>query len=199
MKRYNKILLVSFLSIFSLVAKAQAGKTKQSHKFTIYQQPTKTIIDFLKWYRNNLGIQGNLLKTNPNLPKDTVAYYSVNFLETEKYLSKLQSTGFISDKYINKWRVYFKKCEQNLKENPQPNDGPADGFDFDFIMLGQEYNDDLDIIEKAKIKSLIISNKNAIIKLYFSFGNEIIYNLTQYGDKWQIDDITRKHLPSTLK
>lgn len=162
----------------------------QTDNYSLDKQPAKTIIDFLKWYRINQDIQGGLVNNADGKTLDSTKFFSVNFEGTEKYLSQLKSTGFISEKYLDKWREYFKKCEDDFKKN-RYNEPPIEGFDYDFIMLSQEFDEDLKNVEKSKIVSQSILNDNAIIKIYFPNGNKLIYKLTKHADKWIIDDIAR--------
>lgn len=167
-----------------------------STKYSLDTQPVKTIIDFLTWYKNHQNIQEGLVNNirpdtydshaNINI-YDSTTFYSVNFNATDKYLKKLESTGYISDNYLSKWREYFKKCDKHFHENPM-NDGPPTGFEYDFVMLSQ-YDDDLNNLEKSKINSQFITNNNATINLYFESGHKRIYKLIKQINKWVIDDI----------
>jgi len=156
---------------------------------TFQKQPAKTIIDFLKWYRLRQDtITNNLVNNNDGTEQEN---YSVNFEETEKYLSNLKSTNFISDKYLNIWRNYFKKCDVNFQNHPQKDQAPV-GFEYDFIMLSQDYEDDLNDCEKSTIISQELKKDRAIIKVNFPHGNCLSYNLSKLNDKWLIDDIYRE-------
>lgn len=105
------------------------------------EQAGKTIIDFLKWYRKNMNRLGDFeLVNNFKLRTyDSTKFYSVNFEETEKYLSEIKKGGYVSEMYLKNQRTYFKKCDENFKKNPQ-NDGAPAGFDFDLITLGNGYD-----------------------------------------------------------
>ncbi|HEX8514565.1 MAG TPA: hypothetical protein VF868_00090 [Bacteroidia bacterium] len=157
----------------------------------IDEQPAKTIIDFLKWYRDHQTIQGGLVNNASNDKYDSTKYYSVNYEATEKYLTDLKTTGFISPKYIDKWREYFKKCEKNFEANPS-NDGPPEGFEYDFVMLSQETEDNLKDLEKTQITDSKISENTSVVNLHFINGDNLQYRLTKTNDKWLIDDIERK-------
>src|ERR1035437_9904288 len=81
----------------------------------------RTVLSFLKWYKNNYE---NIYKieTVNNIPSssnyDSTKFYSVNFEGTENYLKYMKSSGYISDKYLDYWRAYFKKCDDDFKKNP---------------------------------------------------------------------------------
>ena len=163
-------------------------KINRKEFYSIDQQPAKTIIDFLKWYKINrnrlVGIE--TVKNVPNSENyDSTKFYSVNFEGTEKYLSELKRSGFISDKYIGSWREYFKKCDENFKINPR-NDGPAEGFDFDFITWTQEYEETLANINKTKVLNEQIINDKAMLVIDL-YGMKLGYWLTKINDKWIID------------
>ncbi len=159
--------------------------------YSFDKQPAKTIMDFLKWYRDHMNIQTGLVNNSNGDTHDSTKFYTVNFEATENYLSVLKSTEFISDRYVEKWRGYFKKCDKDFRDNPT-NDGPPDGFEYDFIMLSQEYDEDLENLEKSKIVSQSELANNATIRIHFPNGNKLIYILSKYEGHWRIDDIVRE-------
>jgi hypothetical protein len=160
--------------------------------FALDEQPAKTIIDFLKWYRDNENkVGGGWVNNASNETYDSTKFYSVNFEATEKYLTELKLTGFISDKYIDKWREYFKKCDKDFKDNPS-NDGPPEGFEYDLIMLSQETEENLKHLEKTQVVESKITDNTALLNLHFINGDNMQYKLTKDNDKWLIDDIERK-------
>ena len=164
----------------------------QADNYSLDEQPIKTIIDFLKCYRDNEGkVGGGWVNNSTNETYDSTKYYSVNFVATEKYLADLKATGFISDLYLEKWREYFKRCEQDFKANPS-NDGPPEGFEYDFIMLSQETEENLKHLEKTQVVECKITDNTAFINLHFINGDNMQYKLTKDNDKWLIDDIERK-------
>lgn len=196
MKRYLTIFTFTILSACSSNNNGQnevsiTSDTEthvQSNKNSLDSQPAKTIIDFLKWYRDHMEIQIGLVSNSNDEIYDSTKFYTVDFEATENYLSILKSTGYISDKYIDKWRKYFEKCDISFKENPS-NDGPPEGFEHDFIMLSQEYEEDLINVEKSKIIFQSVFEENATIKLNFPNGSNLTYKLTRHGEDWKIDDI----------
>lgn len=131
MKRYSIIASLIFIA-------ACSSSDKQ------IKEPSETVISFLKWYTENMKTVGNInmVNNNGNMIVDSTKLYSVNFDSTEKYLAALKKSGFISDKYISKWREHFKEVDSDFKANPQY-DGPPEAFNFDLIMCSQEYDDDL--------------------------------------------------------
>lgn len=49
-----------------------------------------------------------LVTNNGNETPEPDKPYSVNFSETEKYIAALKASGFISEKYVENTRAYFK-------------------------------------------------------------------------------------------
>jgi hypothetical protein len=199
----NKTVSIIWILVFLIACSSNKNENNNSDNnsdtltdfntgnYSLNEQPVKTIVDFLKWYRVSQSKIGRGMVNNAtNETWDSTKFYSVNFEATEKYLLNLKSSGFISEKYIDKWRNYFKKCDQDFKANPS-NDGPPDGFDYDLVMLSQEEEQPLKTIENAKVISQSILNNNATIKMYFPSGDKYIYRLTKSVGKWEIDDIER--------
>lgn len=199
------MIIVYFLTIltaFSCYKKSgqkidKTNTTVSTIKNIVDQEPVKTVKEFLKWYRDNekrLGTFG--MVNNCSTIYDSTKYYSVNFKSTEKYLTEMKKSGFISDKYINKWRQYFKKCETDFKNNPQF-DGPPEGFEYNFVMWSQEYEEDLANIDKSKIIKQKIDRNKSNLTLEFPSNTKLIYWLTNENNKWFIDDIENEHTPHT--
>lgn len=162
---------------------------EESH--SIRQQPAKTIMGFLTWYRDNQVIQTfKLVDNSNNIPFDPTLFYAVNFSETERYLAALKASGYVSEKYLDQWRAYFKKCDREFTKNPA-NDGPPEGFEYDFIMLSQDYEDDLRDLEQAKVLTQFVFEKRAYAKIRFLHGNILTYELSKEGKDWKIDRIFR--------
>ena len=167
----------------------------QTANYPLTEQPVKTIVDFLKWYRDHPDVQQPMVNNSTNEPFDSTKFYSVNFDATEKYLKALTASGFISDVYVAKWRRHFKKLDDNFKKNPS-NEGPPDGFDYDLVMLSQEYDEDLKNVEKSTVASQTVSGDHAVIKMNFTNGGGLTYTLSkQSSGNWLIDDIEAENLP----
>jgi hypothetical protein len=155
-----------------------------------YNSPaTKTVVNFLKWYRDNMDRLAKIEMLN-NYPssEDSTKYYSVNFEGTEQYLTELKNSGYISDQYIATWRQYFVKCENDFKRIRQ-REGPPEGFEFDFIMWSQTYDDDLPNIEKANVRKYRENKDKASLILEFPSSMKIGYSLRSENGKWLIYDI----------
>jgi hypothetical protein len=151
-------------------------------------QPANTIIQFLRWYRHNVKEinQINLLTHSSN--PDSSQYLVVNMAATEEYLGKLQRSGFVSDKYIDMWRRYFKSVDDDLRKNPQTST-PVKGLDFDFVMWSKDFDDDLAKIEKSTVEYQSVVNNQATIVIGLPTVGRVKYKIAKEGDKWQIDEI----------
>ena len=177
------LLLLSFLFFFSACSSPEKKE----------QQPEKVITYFLNWYKDNMHSLGKieLVNNSNNTTYDSTKFYTVNFDSTEKYLTAFKKSGFVSGKYIDQWRQYFKRCDDQFKKNPQ-NDGPATGFEFDFVMWSQDYEEALDNLDKMNFSDKEIKNDHCIVTANFSSGMKIKYWLTLENGKWLIDDIQNK-------
>jgi hypothetical protein len=152
------------------------------------QQPANTIIQFLRWYRSNVKQLKQIQLVTHSANPDSAQYFVVNMPATEKYLSELQKSGFVSDKYIDSWRAYFQENAEELKKNPQTT-GPFKGFNFDFVMWSKDYDEDLAKIEKSTVESQTVANNQASITIGLPTTGKIKYRISKQGDKWLIDDI----------
>jgi hypothetical protein len=151
-------------------------------------QPANTIIQFLRWYRNNVKeIKQIQLLTHSSNP-DSSQYLVVNMPATEQYLAKLQSSGFVSDKYVDMWRRYFKSMDDDLRKNPQTNT-PVKGLDVDFIMWAKDFDDDLAKIEKSTVEYQSVVSNQATIVIGLPTVGRIKYRIGKEGNKWQISEI----------
>lgn len=183
------IVFLVTIYIFPAVAVNVIDPESFTDSLPTIDQPTKTIVDFLDWYRHSAYYHSNAFVNNVAQEySDTAKYYSVNFIETEKYLDTLKATGWISEKYIVQWRQYFTDCQKEFDKNPQ-NDGPPYGFDADLIMLSQEYEEDLDHLEKCRVAGLIVTGAKATVVIEFYTGRRMKYLLSMNNGIWQIDDI----------
>lgn len=154
--------------------------------------PDQTVLNFLNWYKNNgRNLANNLVLNSSGENWDSTKFYAVNFPATETYLKILTSTNMLSGKYADKWRDYFKKCDQNFKANPQ-NDGPPEGFEYDFIVFSQE-DPGLDDLSKAKFEVTERSNTQSHVLVKFPSDYQYKYWLSKDGQFWKIDDIEPLH------
>jgi hypothetical protein len=180
---------------FLLVLSACSGNVAETKNAdTVSAKPIqKRVVDFLKWYRNNFDTVNSYATVNNFPPSDSTKYYSVNFEETNKYLQALKKSGFVSSQYLETWQRYFETCDEKFKEIHQ-NDGPPEGFEYDFVTLSQEYQDILADIDHVKIlhADSITDTSNAAnidIELY---GYHYEYKLIREQHVWLINEIVNK-------
>jgi hypothetical protein len=147
-----------------------------------------TIVNFLKWYAQNVNrlSQINLVKNNGT--NDTTKYYSVDFPATEMYLNELKKTGFISDQYLNYWRNYFKNADDYFKASPQ-NEGPPEGFDYDLVMLSQDIDEDLKNADRVRVISRTTNGIHLTKDIIFPSGQQLLFSLSRQNNAWLIDKI----------
>ena len=155
--------------------------------------PETTVINFLNWYKEKEQIIEKIeLINNFTGSFDSTKFYSINFDNTNKYLNLFKTSGFVSNTYVKKWQDYFIESDKELKANPQ-NDGVPDGFDYNFVMCSQDWDDALKQLDKIKIVKREIRNKNAIVIVQFNsemYSNyQLEYNLTNDNNIWLIDEI----------
>jgi hypothetical protein len=82
----------------------------------IESSPETTILNFFKWYKDNgINLVNDLVLNNSGGTWDSTKFYAVSFPATEKYLKTPTEKGMVSNKYVDKWRDYFKKCDQHFK------------------------------------------------------------------------------------
>ncbi|HVE61147.1 MAG TPA: hypothetical protein VNA26_04970 [Chitinophagaceae bacterium] len=189
MKCLKSLITFCFLTIFVSCISNEDNKPKEdrltSENASDTKNPETVVHNFLKWYKNN-DVRLNSIPLIKGGAPDTTTFYSVDFTQTEKYLSELKKSGFLSDKYLNDLRTYFKSSNDSLKKYPQ-NDGPAYGFDFDFIMQSQDYMDIMENIDSLKILSKKISGNSATIIIDRLPKMKMAYGLSKQGNTWLID------------
>ncbi len=179
-------ILITVLSIVS--CKNDSPKTYNQFNPEITEiLPEQTVINFLKWYRDNEERVNKIRYIRGGL-KDTTTFYRIDFKAADKYFSELKKSNFLSDVFINDLRDYFKKGDENFVNRPQ-NDGPPDYFDFDLIMKSQDYMDVWTNLDKATVIEKEVSNNTAYIELLFNGNYKTKYCLTKTNGKWLIDNI----------
>jgi hypothetical protein len=182
------IIFILFIGMLVACTRNQNQETAAAETFMETElSPEGTVVNFLKWYRDNDTSLANDLVLNNGEGRDTSKNYAVNFPATEKYLQTLKSTGMISVSYIDKWRYYFKSCELHFIQQPSK-EGPPPGFDYDFILQSQE-DPGLDELDKVKFELLDkeLNSEQVIIK--FPSGYQYKYFLSRSDRHWLIDDI----------
>jgi hypothetical protein len=151
-------------------------------------QAAATVINFYKWYRSHRSIQGCLVNNACGQAPDSTKFYSVNFEATEHYLAILKQSGFVSDVYLATQRTRFKESDQNFKKYPVY-DGPPEGFDYDFIMNAQDFETELNTVEKATVSEASGSDAAKKITLRFTTGTYLSFDLSRIRNTWYINKI----------
>jgi hypothetical protein len=160
------------------------------------KQPAASLFNFLTWYRAHSSELKKIEIVTHSTHPDSAKYYVVNEEGTEKYLDELKKSGFVSDKYIARWRAYFNKCSEELRKTPQT-ELPLKGLDFDFVMLSKDCDEDLKRIEKSTVDHQKIANDEGSVTVGLPTVGRLRYWIEKQDDgKWAIVDI--KDLRSAL-
>ena len=140
----------------------------------------ETVLAFLKWYNQNEMALSKIekVKTVEGEP------YALNKAGTEEYLAKLKSSGFISDVYLDNERADFSELEKGYLANPEF-DGPPSGFDYDRVLLAQDWND----LDQAKIVSKEQNANEATVVA--EIGGQLKLKLVAENGNWFIASIER--------
>jgi hypothetical protein len=166
--------------------KNNAGATPDS--LNVISDQTALLKNYFSWYNDHMKelYKFNLVKNCPN-NGDTTQVYRVDFNETEKWLKAFQSSGFVSDNFISKWRAYFAKCDEELIAE-QAWDGPPSGFDYDFIYNSQDDGPTNEQLQNATLlKSEMKDGKAGVSFLVPGYYDTIKRVLEKSPDgKWKI-------------
>ena len=152
------------------------------------KQPAGTILSFLRWYRSNVNELKKIELVTHAANPDSARYYVVNMEGTEKFLGALQQSGFVTDSYLNRWRAYIRKCNDDLKKTPTT-DVSATGLDFDLVMLARDYDDDLNGIERSTVDNVKLADDQGSVTLGLPTVGHLKYWITKQDGKWLIEDI----------
>ena len=196
MKRLLYILSITCLASIYVINIFPENNSNNTYEYLSPKVDTakivgRTVLSFLKWYKNNYE---NIYKIEilNNMPAssnyDSTKFYSINFEGTENYLKYMKSSGYISDKYLARWRAYFKKYDDDFKNNPV-NDGPPYGFDLDFVLITQEIDYAFEKIKTAVFTKVVIKDNEAEVRLTIDKDWAYKYVLTFDGKNWLIDSI----------
>ena len=186
---------------FALAACSSADKTKMpniGNNFAVdaippsdqafNKQPAASILNFLRWYRAHSSDLKKIEIVTHSANPDSAKYYVVNAAGTEQYLDELKKSGFVSDKYIARWRAYFNMYTEKLKKAPQT-EAPINGLDFDFVMLSKDCEEDLKRIEKSTVDHQKIANDEGSITVGLPTVGRLKYWIEKQDGKWMIVDI----------
>ena len=192
----------NLLILFSILI-LSCGKTKNTESETTELSEKKIdslkvesnesltikIKEFINWYGKNQTklSQIELVNNSHNEIIDTTKFYSVNFENTEKYLTEFKKSGLFSEKYIESQRKYFKDCESDFIAEPE-NDGPPSGFDYDIVMKSQDFEIE-ELIRDLKVKNLTVTENTAKLTADFGIYYKLNFTLSKENEVWKIDDI----------
>ena len=192
----------NLLILFSILI-LSCGKTKNTESETTELSEKKIdslkvesnesltikIKEFINWYGKNQTklSQIELVNNSHNEIIDTTKFYSVNFENTEKYLTEFKKSGLFSEKYIESQRKYFKDCDSDFIAEPE-NDGPPSGFDYDIVMKSQDFEIE-ELIRDLKVKNLTVTEKTAKLTADFGIYYKLNFTLSKENEVWKIDDI----------
>ena len=180
------LILLFFCGMGPSFAGDSGGKSG-IHTPKVKSDPGGTVTSFLKWYSANYDSISRIKLLNfPAAESGKAGPYSVNFSGTEKYLSALSSSGYISAEYISRWRRYFRERDRNFRKNPQY-DGPADGFEYDFVLYTQEIEETLNAAKNPVIINVKESPGTAEVKVNIMMV--LKFYLSKQGNTWLIDRI----------
>jgi hypothetical protein len=152
------------------------------------KQPAGTILSFLRWYRSNVPELKKIEILSHSTNPDSSAYFVVNEAGTEQFLTALQQSGFVSDNYIARWRMYFKTCDEKLRKTPQT-EVTMTGLDFDLVMLSKDFAEDLAKIEQSTVEYQKIANDEGSITVGLPSVGRLKYWIAKHDGKWLIEDI----------
>jgi hypothetical protein len=152
------------------------------------KQPAGTIMNFLRWYRANVHQLKKIELVKHSSNPDSSMYYVVNDAGTEQLLAALEQSGFVTDSYLNRWRAYFKNCNDNLRKTPVK-EAPVPGLDFDLVMLSKDYEEDLAGIEKSTVENQKVANDEGSITIGLPTVGRLKYWISKQNGKWLIEDI----------
>lgn len=152
------------------------------------KQPAGTILNFLRWYRANVNQLKKIELVKHSGNPDSSMYYVVNDAGTEQFLAALQQSGFVTDSYLNRWRAYFRNCNDNLRKTPSK-EAPVPGLDFDLVMLSRDYDEDLAGIEKSTVENQKVANDQGSVTIGLPTVGRLKYWISKQDGKWLIEDI----------
>ncbi|MEO5889325.1 MAG: hypothetical protein ABIQ31_03690 [Ferruginibacter sp.] len=145
------------------------------------------ITGFLRWYKDNYKKANSF----PLLIKDKADNFMVNKTAYTDYLAFLNSSNYLSPKYIGYWETFFIDKEKELNKNKIKSDIP-DGFDFDLVLITQEPDILLNKIDSIKFNITSMNDSVALVGMRLPSDSSIEYEFEMYKTKntWQIGYIS---------
>ena len=142
----------------------------------------RSVVKLLNWYKNHIDSASriNLVDQKPGKP------YAVNFKNGEKYLAYLRSSHLLTNTFLNEWRIYFRQRQQGFQLTQQ-NEGPPTGFEYDFVLLSQEVDLQLQSLNKLKITKVTVRKDRASVEFDLLASYEC--KLVRTNGVWLINEI----------
>lgn len=155
--------------------------------------PEKTVREYLNWYSTHYDkLPTNLVKYPTS--HDPSGYYAVDFHATESWLTSVRESGLLSEGYLQHWRSYFKQYADTMRLHHQ-NDGPAPGFEYDFLMLSQEADTKLTELQAGIFTTRLVSGTSATVAAlgpqHDGWREGMTFELTKSATgQWQIETMS---------
>lgn len=141
--------------------------------------------DFFDWYTTHVDSLVNIQLVDNSGVEDT-GLYRVNFDSTNAYLRILSAAGIFTHDYIEDKDAYFHLCEAKIRQDSVRTETPY-GFDADFILLSQEYEEDISNFSEAIFSNYTETENGASIDVTIVYTLRIDFVIQ--GDRLLIDKI----------
>ncbi|WP_225309460.1 hypothetical protein [Larkinella humicola] len=142
----------------------------------------RAVVKLLNWYKNHIDSVSRIILVDQKPGKP----YAVNFKNGEKYLAYLRSSHLLTNTFLNEWRIYFRQRQQGFQLTQQ-NEGPPTGFEYDFVLLSQEVDLQLESLNKLKITKVTVRKDRASVAFDLLASYEC--KLVRTNGVWLINEI----------
>ncbi len=142
----------------------------------------RSVVKLLNWYKNHIDSVSRIILVDQKPGKP----YAVNFKNGEKYLAYLRSSHLLTNTFLNEWRIYFRQRQQGFQLTQQ-NEGPPTGFEYDFVLLSQEVDLQLQSLNKLKITKVTVRKDRASVEFDLLASYEC--KLVRTNGVWLINEI----------
>ncbi|GAB4025013.1 hypothetical protein [Spirosoma gilvum] len=175
--RFKRTATIALIQLV-LLSTSVTAHTPPTELTTVRQ----TVVDFLNWYKTNMLPISKIQLVDQKPGK----VYTVNFANTERYLSYLKSSQRLTDSFLSEWRTYFKERQEGFQLSHQ-NEGPPTGFEYDLVMLTQDVESQMDSLKTLKINSVKVNGNRATVKFFLLEDYE--FRLVKRNNRWLINEI----------
>lgn len=152
------------------------------------QQILLTVQGFIKWYKANKPYLDTIRLIQGGAP-DSTTRPSIDWDGVERFLAKIDRSGFVTPAYLNTHREYFKQIDKNLEGFKLTSELiKINGMDMDFVLRTHEPDEILQKLIKGNAKIFSANGKKAYVgyELYPNTG--LLFDLS-YHKKWKIEAI----------